>query len=133
MWNRPPTIPAGVAVPMPSLADGDYTVSYTYVGPDEHRMSSTLKFRVSANAAAGTATGIVFSPSVLDAAADVALLQLERECLTHNLLDALTATQNVMLSLLLDRVSSRPVIVASPESRPGSVLGVARGEALGWA
>jgi methionine-rich copper-binding protein CopC len=41
-----------LAVPLPKLADGDYTVSYTYVGPDEHKMSSTLKFKVSAKAAA---------------------------------------------------------------------------------
>lgn len=37
-----------IAVPLPKLAAGDYTVSYTYVGPDEHRMSSTLRFTVSA-------------------------------------------------------------------------------------
>ncbi len=37
-----------VAVDLPKLSDGDYTVSYTYVGPDEHKMSSTLKFKVSA-------------------------------------------------------------------------------------
>ena len=43
-----------LAVPLPKLADGDYTVSYTYVGPDEHKMSSTLKFKVSAT---GAATG----------------------------------------------------------------------------
>jgi hypothetical protein len=40
-----------IAVPMPKLSDGDYTISYTYVGPDEHKMSSTLKFKVSAKAA----------------------------------------------------------------------------------
>ena len=40
-----------LAVPLPKLADGDYVVSYTYVGPDEHRMSSTLKFKVSASKA----------------------------------------------------------------------------------
>jgi methionine-rich copper-binding protein CopC len=38
-----------LAVPLPKLADGDYTISYTYVGPDEHKMSSTLKFKVSAS------------------------------------------------------------------------------------
>ncbi|MBK9251470.1 MAG: copper resistance protein CopC [Proteobacteria bacterium] len=37
-----------LAVPLPRLADGDYTISYTFVGPDEHKMSSTLKFKVSA-------------------------------------------------------------------------------------
>lgn len=37
-----------LAIALPKLPDGDYTVSYTYVGPDEHRMTSTLKFRVSA-------------------------------------------------------------------------------------
>jgi methionine-rich copper-binding protein CopC len=37
-----------LAVSLPKLTDGDYTVSYTFVGPDEHKMSSTLKFKVSA-------------------------------------------------------------------------------------
>lgn len=36
-----------LAVPLPKLAAGDYTVNYTYVGPDEHKMSSSLKFTVS--------------------------------------------------------------------------------------
>jgi copper resistance protein C len=39
-----------LAVPLPKLADGDYTVSYTYIGPDEHKMDSKLQFKVSAKA-----------------------------------------------------------------------------------
>jgi methionine-rich copper-binding protein CopC len=39
-----------LAVPLPKLADGDYTVNYTYVGPDEHKMNSKLQFKVSAKA-----------------------------------------------------------------------------------
>ncbi len=35
-----------LAVPLPKLPGGDYTIRYTYVGPDEHRMNSTLKFKV---------------------------------------------------------------------------------------
>ncbi len=46
-----------LAVPLPRLADGDYTISYTYVGPDEHKMSSTLKFKVSAKMGAGMGMG----------------------------------------------------------------------------
>jgi copper resistance protein C len=37
-----------LAVPLPKLTDGSYTINYTYVGPDGHKMSSTLKFSVSA-------------------------------------------------------------------------------------
>lgn len=37
-----------LAVPLPKLTDGDYTISYTYEGPDGHRMNSTLKFKVAA-------------------------------------------------------------------------------------
>lgn len=47
-----------LAVPLPKLAEGDYTVSYTYVGPDEHKMSSTLKFKVSAKATMGMGMGM---------------------------------------------------------------------------
>lgn len=46
-----------LAVPMPKLTDGDYTVSYTFVGPDEHKMSSTLKFKVSAMGQMGKGMG----------------------------------------------------------------------------
>lgn len=46
-----------LAVPLPKLADGDYTISYTYVGPDEHRMSSTLKFKVAAKGEMGMGMG----------------------------------------------------------------------------
>jgi len=46
-----------LAVPLPKLTDGNYTISYTYVGPDEHKMSSTLKFTISAKGAMGMGMG----------------------------------------------------------------------------
>lgn len=37
-------------VPLPKLADGDYTITYSYVSDDQHEMKGSIPFRVSAKA-----------------------------------------------------------------------------------
>lgn len=37
-----------LAVPLPTLADGDYTITYRYVGLDQHEMTASIRFKVAA-------------------------------------------------------------------------------------
>lgn len=41
------------SAPMPKLVDGDYVITYRYIGDDQHDMTATIPFRISAAAKAG--------------------------------------------------------------------------------
>ncbi|HXC60455.1 MAG TPA: copper resistance CopC family protein [Steroidobacteraceae bacterium] len=41
------------SAPMPKLVDGDYVITYRYIGDDQHDMTSTIRFKISAAAKAG--------------------------------------------------------------------------------
>lgn len=41
-----------LAVPLPRLAAGDYVISFTFIGSDQHEMTSTIAFKVSGTPAA---------------------------------------------------------------------------------
>jgi methionine-rich copper-binding protein CopC len=38
-----------LSVPLPKLGDGDYVITYTYVGDDTHVMKGTIAFKISAH------------------------------------------------------------------------------------
>jgi len=46
----PATAAEQLSVPLPKLLDGEYIITYTYMGDDTHVMKGTIPFKVSASA-----------------------------------------------------------------------------------